>query len=174
MSLVKLKEFSLTSQDNDKLIIRSISQQDIELLRIWKNDHRDSFFFNEIITPEMQNNWFQGYLEKNDDFMMIIQQGNEKIGCIGFRLIRDTVDIYNVILGQKEFSKKGYIAIALNLVCREAMRRYPKKPIKASVLKTNPALQWYRRRGFVVAVEFDEYYDVLLPESQCKQRGGKI
>ena len=141
MSLIKSKEFSLTSQDNDKFLIRSISQQDIELLRIWKNDHRDSFFFKEIITPEMQNNWFQTYAQKNNDFMMIVLQDNEKIGCIGFRLIKNTVDIYNVILGQKEFAKKGYMANALKLVCKEAIRRYPKIPIITSELKTNPALQ---------------------------------
>ena len=164
MSILQSKEFSLTSQDKDKFIIRSISLQDIELLRIWKNDHRDSFFFKEIITPEMQNNWFQSYSQKSHDFMMIVLQDNERIGCIGFRLIRDTVDIYNVILGQKEFSKKGYMANALKLVCREAMRRYPKIPIIASVIKSNPALQWYFRRGFVVTAEFDEYFDVAFAE----------
>ncbi len=174
MRLIKSKEFSLTSQENDKFILRSISQQDIELLRVWKNDHRGSFFFKETITSEMQNTWFQSYTQTNDDFMMIVQQDNEKIGCIGFRLIKNTVDIYNVILGRKEFSKNGYMANALKIVCSEAMRRYPNKPIVASVLKTNPALQWYVRRGFVINAEFEEHYVVILPEAQLKQFGGKI
>jgi len=106
MSLIKSKEFSLISKDNDEFIIRSISLQDIELLRTWKNDHRDSFFFKEIITPEMQKNWFLSYLQRRNDFMMIIIKSNEKIGCIGFRLLIDKVDIYNVILGRKKYAKE--------------------------------------------------------------------
>jgi len=160
------KNFSIKSKDIDNLSIRSISHRDIELLRTWKNEHRNSFFFQKIITPEMQDNWFQSYAQKNDDFMMIILQSNQIIGCIGFRLIKDKIDVYNVILGQKEFTKKGLMANALKLVCKEAMRRYPKMPIMASVIKTNPALQWYLRRGFVISDEYDEHYDLIYPESK--------
>jgi len=98
--------------------------------------------------------------------MMIVQYDNEKIGCIGFRLISNAVDIYNVILGHKEFAKKGYMAKALAVVCKEAMNRYPMIPIIASVLKTNPALQWYFRQGFAVMREYEEHYDLIYPESE--------
>ena len=97
--------------------------------------------------------------------MMIVLLNNEKIGCLGFRLIGEAVDIYNVILGKKEFAKKGYMANALKLVCKEAMMRYPKTPIVASVIKSNTALQWYFRRGFVVTTEYSEYYIVKYIES---------
>jgi len=165
MNLIWSKEIFLASEDRDKFVIRSISFQDIELLRIWKNDHRNSFFFKEIITPEMQENWFQSYSKRRHDFMMIGLQEDEKIGCIGFRLLNDRVDVYNVILGQKKYAKMGYMANALKLVCKEAMKRYPNIPIIASVLKTNPALQWYYRRGFVAIDEYNEHFDVMFPES---------
>ena len=166
MSIIRPKEIFLTSSNDNRLIIRSISPQDIELLRVWKNDHRDSFFFKQIITAEMQKKWFQSYSKRNDDFMMVVLLDSEKIGCIGFRVIKDTIDLYNVILGQKKFARRGYMANALKLVCREAMRRYPKIPIIVSVLKSNLALQWYLRRGFVAASEYEKHLDLIFAESQ--------
>lgn len=154
------KSLLLSSSIINNYIVRTIIEEDMELLRTWKNSNRDSFFFKELITPDMQREWFKSYLQREYDFMMVVVHKDERIGCIGFRRLEDCVDLYNVILGQQQYARKGYMAIALDLVCNEVDSRYPGVPIMVSVLRKNPALNWYFRRGFTVTREHEDYLDL--------------
>lgn len=151
---------TLSVPGDNEYYVRNIVAEDIEELREWKNANRDSFFFKDIITPEMQGEWFRAYLQRRDDDMMVISSGGEKVGCIGFRRLEDRIDLYNLILGKGAGTGKGLMAKALDLVCLEARRRYAGLPVMVSVLRTNPALQWYYRRGFVVVHEHDTYLEL--------------
>ena len=48
------KSLSFSAPDSGRLLVRTIVEDDIELLRTWKNAYRDRFFFTYIITPDMQ------------------------------------------------------------------------------------------------------------------------
>ncbi len=156
-----LKENLMLSRPSlEEFWVRSIEEEDIELLRIWKNYYRDLFFFKDIITEDMQKDWFNSYLQREHDFMLIILNKNKKMGCLGFRRLDDRVDLYNLIIGQQKNNGNGYMTNALDLVCEEIKKRYQDMPIMVSVLRQNPALQWYFRRGFAVTMEYPDYFDL--------------
>ena len=156
---MSLEHLRFSTPDFAKLVVRTILEEDIELLRTWKNAHRDRFFFKEIIAQEMQKEWFQSYLHREHDFMFVVIYDNERVGCLGFRRHEDRVDFYNVILDEGS-ARKGYMSRALDLLCDEATLRYPEVPIMASVLRANPDLPWYFRRGFIVTSEHETFLEL--------------
>lgn len=141
------RSIRLAERCNSSVILHSIRRSDIEDLRQWKNNHRGSFFYKEIISPESQDRWYKGYLERTEDFMFVILAESRPVGCIGFRRIEDRIDVYNVILGVPEMGKKGYMSHALRMMCVYAKKLYPGS-ISLQVLSDNPAIHWYRRNGF--------------------------
>ncbi|MCM1096820.1 MAG: GNAT family N-acetyltransferase [Ruminococcus flavefaciens] len=83
--------------------IRALSENDLELLRTWRNDKELSKYLTPIpeITKEMQLNWYQNYLKDEDVifFAVIDMERDQTIG---------TVALYNF---EKEVCKVGKIVI---------------------------------------------------------------
>ena len=152
--------------------MRTITKEDIELLREWKNDHRQFFFYDKLIGPEQQQMWYSQFAQRSNDVMFIILVEGHKVGCIGTRLLSpDDVDIYNVILGEKTFEGKGIMSTALNATSKLNRLLYPTSAIHVRVLLSNPAVAWYKKNGFVTVDERDNYVlmvhkDVTLGSTQ--------
>jgi RimJ/RimL family protein N-acetyltransferase len=140
--------------------VRTITVEDCELLRLWKNAYRDRFFFKDEITPAMQDQWFRSYLLRNDDHMLVVLDEDRRIGCLGFRRLEDRIDFYNIIRGIPSPAGRGAMTAALDLACSHARARYPGLPVMVSVLKTNPALGWYLRRGFALTEEHETFVEL--------------
>ncbi len=157
--------FLLISEALPEVKLRTAAILDCERLRAWKNAHRDSFFFRDMIKAEGQRAWFEGYLERADDWMFLILVGSEPIGCMGFRLRDDQIDVYNVILGRPEYGGQGVMSQAFRIMCSFAQTRL-RREIVARVLKKNPALEWYRKHGFDVISEEDTHYLIKLDENR--------
>jgi hypothetical protein len=155
--------FVLSSPAVAGVSLRTAAFADCEDLREWKNQHRDSFFSQQLITPEGQRRWFSGYLERSDDWMFMVQEASETIGCMGFRAREGQADVYNVILGRPQHGGRGLMAGALAIMCSYARRRVD-GPVVARVLKSNPATRWYRQRGFEVVSEEDSHYLIKLAD----------
>jgi RimJ/RimL family protein N-acetyltransferase len=136
--------------------LRSISDRDQEYLRDWKNANRHSFFHTSLISPEQQLTWFRGYLERSDDYMFMVTDGEVRVGCMGIRIVDGAWDIYNVILGDARFKGRGLMSDGLQLLCSYALKQQP-VPIGIKVLKANPALGWYLRNGFGVVGDHAEH-----------------
>jgi RimJ/RimL family protein N-acetyltransferase len=139
----------LVSKSNNNVILRSIVQSDIEDLRIWKNDHRKYFFYQELIDSEQQKKWFSQYQKRKNDFMFMIQFKNCYVGCMGFRLLNNYADIYNVILGRKEYLGKHIMSHALQMMISFILDKYSNN-VTAKVLVTNPAFKWYQKNNFKI------------------------
>lgn len=154
--------FSLISDEYPDVILCAIQRGDQENLRNWKNDNRYSFFHQELITPAAQQEWFEAYLRRNEDFMFLIRSGSVSIGCIGFRLCETNWDVYNAILGATAFSGRGYMKQSMMMMCSYALS-LKSLPITAKVLITNPIQQWYYRSGFLVRAVHADYVDFELP-----------
>ncbi|MCD8528575.1 MAG: GNAT family N-acetyltransferase [Chitinophagales bacterium] len=62
-----------------------LQEQDIEMLRQWRNDKKIAkhMFYQEHITKEMQQTWFQNI--KKTDYYFIIHYKNEAIGLIDLK-----------------------------------------------------------------------------------------
>lgn len=71
--------------------LRPLEHRDIEYLRKWRNDAERNEYLRKIphITPEMQEKWFEGYLENKDIVTFAIDETNEMNQIIG------SVSLYN-------------------------------------------------------------------------------
>jgi RimJ/RimL family protein N-acetyltransferase len=141
--------------------LRTIRESDQPQLRAWTNQNRQYFFFKELISEFAQQEWFGKYLTRDDDYMFIVRAEGCSIGCMGIRVLEDTWDVYNVILGEQRFSGRGYMGQALQTMCSWAAELRPIR-ISARVLKDNPAINWYCRNGFKVVATHDDHVEIEL------------
>ncbi len=158
--------FSLTSPESD-VVLRTITLADLENLRAWKNANRSAFFYQGIITPEQQVRWFQDYLERARDYMFIVESAGQAVGCMGFRMLDQRADIYNVIRGQSEHGGKGVMSQAMRLLC-SFIATNSTRDISAQVLLSNPARAWYRKNAFREIKFFDAYVEAQLDWAQFR------
>ena len=70
-------------------------------------------------------------------------------------------DIYNVILGNPDFGKKGYMTQAIIKMC-DIAKKTKNIPITAKVIKDNPALEWYKRNNFEIVTTYENYVEIEL------------
>lgn len=144
--------------------LREIVKSDNENLRLWKNLNKNSFFLQTEITPEMQEKWFEGY-EKNDEKILIAVEetaaGDNDIGCVAYRNIGEKrIDLFNIMRG-KPSRGSASIKSAMQILMEYLIKHYAGHEYSAKVLRTNPALEWYRKCGFEVQMEMDCYVQVV-------------
>lgn len=157
----------LLSKDKE-IKLKSINKSNIEKLRRWKNQHRDNFFYKKIITPKQQEKWFENYKQKRDDTVFMINYLNNEIGCIAFRIVDDHAEIYNVILGNKKFGKKGFMGKALKILCGFILDSLKRK-IALKVLSDNAAKLWYENNGFQAIYQKDDFIFMELDVKNFKK-----
>lgn len=151
------KKITIMCGDFPDLKLVSVSDADQERLRIWKNNHRTSFFYQEIIQPQQQSRWFQGYQSREGDYMFMVEESCHPIGCMAFRTEEEnTIDLYNIIRGE-DGSHKVSMRNAMHVMLAYIRERFPDSKIKCDVLRDNPAVKWYQKCGFAI-LEEKEYY----------------
>ncbi len=147
---------------NNAISLDSIGRKDLDLIRRWKNKNKKYFFYKKDISPKEQLVWFEGYLSRKKDYIFIIKYRDEKIGCIGFRVLGKLVDIYNVILGNKNFGGKDIMSTALGLMCSYIIDNY-REIITVKVLKNNyNAIKWFKRNNFIECETKKDYIAMEL------------
>ena len=142
------------------LRLRAANENDHENLRQWKNKQRAFFFHKKVISREQQRAWFNTFTTRSNDFMFIVEVNNSAIGCMGIRLLDKVWDIYNVILGLPDYRKKGYMGKALQAML-DLAQSVNHCPITLQVLKSNPAVTWYKKNGFVVTAEHRNHFSMV-------------
>jgi RimJ/RimL family protein N-acetyltransferase len=147
-----------------KVRLRCAELPDIEYLRLLKNAHRQFFFYKQEITEEQQEVWYSAYHERLDDFMFIVWLDDNKIGCMGIRLLDNKWDVYNVILGDNEFKGTGIMGQSFQAMLSFARGRRD-APIGLSVLKNNPAIWWYKKNGFKIDSETPDHFEMSFNQS---------
>lgn len=153
------KHITLYDKDMADIRLRSIDQRDIEELRVWKNSNRSAFFYKQEISPEAQAQWYRKYLSGEDYIFMAeinINDEWEKIGCLGFRVVEENVDLYNIMRGRRTEVRSSMRAAMLILLAH-LTRKYD-FPVKCDVLAENPAVEWYKKCGFLISEYRDNYY----------------
>lgn len=159
--------------------LRSVNYSDIELLREWKNSNKKSFFYQKDISKMQQIDWFSAYKKRGNDYMFMVEEIVEgeyfPIGCMGFRIQGDSIDLYNIIRGRE--SRIGASMHEAMYIMLSYIRSIWNLPIKCDVLKDNPAIRWYLKCGFVILVENDylvmtinnEFFDKMNIEINEKE-----
>lgn len=152
--------FTIVDEDAPPVSLRAIAEEDLEDLRLWKNANREAFFFKGEISPEGQREWFRGYLGRPGDFMFIAESEGRKCGCMGFRILSDAADCYNII-GLPACRGLGILGRAMRLMCSYIQLEHG-APVGCLVLKGNPAVGWYEKRGYRIAEARAEHYRLEL------------
>jgi len=70
-------------------------------------------------------------------------------------------DVYNVILGLREFGGRGVMSQAFRMMCSYAQQHLSPN-VTAQVLKNNPAVGWYVKCGFDIVAEESTHYQIQL------------
>jgi ribosomal protein S18 acetylase RimI-like enzyme len=126
-------------------LLFSVVEDDIEVLRINKNNNKDFFFLKEEISPEQQKNWFLQYLKRDEDFMFVCKEGGLVFGCMGFRIFEDKIDAYNIM----RFSSSSItMEKCMEKMIEFSRKNFPGKEVQVRVIKGNPAVSWYKKIGF--------------------------
>ena len=115
----------------DDILIRQLSENDIELLRQWRNNQDDTKFLRNVgyITEEMQRKWYQGYLENEQDLVFAIEDTGELKRVVGSVALYDwdreskTCGIGRIQIGDAEAHGKGMGRKALVMAMKIAFRK---------------------------------------------------
>lgn len=97
----------------DNVRIRPLKREDIEDLRIWRNNVDQTKFLRQIgeITPEMQKRWFENYLENPYEIAFAIEEISElhrRVGSLAIYDIEDTIaEIGRIQIGDTAASGRG-------------------------------------------------------------------
>lgn len=83
------------------ILLRPLCHDDIENLRVWRNDMHATRFLRQIgyITHEMQEKWFQNYLNNQSEITFAIVETEELNRIVG------SVSLYDIFGNQAEFGK---------------------------------------------------------------------
>lgn len=146
--------------DKDKISIKPINKSHLSKLRLWKNQNKNNFFHKDLITQEDQTKWYKLFKSRKNDYMFVITNNNSLVGCMGIRLINDEWDVYNVILGNLKYSKKGIMSIAFLKMIEYALS-LKKTKISLKVLKNNPAIIWYKKQNFEI-INSNENFHIMI------------
>lgn len=162
------KKTEITCAEFPDVKLRMIKKDEIEMLRIWKNNNASSFFYTKEINQEQQLKWYEGYLSRDNDFMLAVFFQENFVGCIGYRITDDKlIDIYNVILGEEKFASKGIMAKTMEMLTTFLSENYS-FDITAKVLTTNKAIDWYKKNGFSISEERENYYLIIYDKAFLK------
>lgn len=137
------------------IVLKPLHYNNLELVRKWRNENRNFFIHNEIISSEGHKRWYNQYKTDPTDTIFIIYNNKQPIGTISLSFSDHGVEIGRVILGEKEFSRKGIMGVALELL----ISKINNKRIFLKVLKTNTiAINFYKKHNFVITSEKNNRY----------------
>ena len=147
--------------------LRLLQRADIEILRRWRNSDRDKFIYSKLISPEDQKKWFEGYQEKENDLLFIIEKLNRKpIGAVSlYRIDLSSMraEFGRMMIGDIKSRKKGFARDASESLIRFAFSTLNLRQLRLEVLKNNkPAIRFYEKIGFQrTSVKGDHAADVV-------------
>lgn len=150
------------------LVLRSAGQADLEYLRQWKNEQKQFFFHQEEITQEQQGKWYESFVSRPDDVMLMAEYEHRLFGCMGIRWQENHWDIYNVILGLQEFGGRGLMGRAFAAML-DLAGSLKDAPISLQVLKHNPAATWYQKQGFEITETHESFFFMIFQPNQTQK-----
>lgn len=127
------------------VLLRPLIAEDIEKLRVWRNNTQQTRFLRPVghITPQMQQNWFDSYLEDPDMVVFAIVENsrlNRMVGSLAlYSFHGDEAEIGKIQIGDPEAAGHGLGKISLVLAMWIGFQKMGLKKIVASVHQENIA-----------------------------------
>jgi diamine N-acetyltransferase len=144
----------------NNVLIRQVETEDLELLRKWRNNDKNSRYLSRIsyITKEKQLEWYRDYLLENDIIMFAIDEIDSINAIVGsmslYNFSQNAAEFGRLLIGDERAhgKKVGLNAItALKIVAFEKLNL---NVLKLTVAKENhKALHIYLQAGFFIQEE---------------------
>ena len=143
--------------EKGRIRLRLLEKTDLPMTLRWRNqDHiRRWFVHSDPISPESHEGWFSEYLERDDDYLFMIEEIRDLRRPVG------QISIYKIdwaekhgefgrlLIGDSEARGKGIAKEATHLLLHHAFTRWGLERIELEVLSDNaPATTIYRDLGF--------------------------
>ena len=137
--------------------IRPLEREDIERLRVWRNDVSKTQYLRRIknITPEMQEKWYDAYLDDSDMLTFAIEETEDLKRLVGslelYDFNGDSAEFGKIQIGDSEAHGRGIGRKSTVMILLIGFRKLGLKKIVASVHQENTAARSiYLRIGFQV------------------------
>lgn len=138
----------------DILRIRPLQREDLESLRLWRNDFETSIYLRKIdyISQEQQLQWFENYLRQPDIYFWSVVKEKILIGALSiYDVSEQQANIGKIMIGNKSERGRGYGYMALTMAMAIGFEKLNLEVINLEVHEKNlPALSMYKRAGFRV------------------------
>ena len=143
--------------DYANVALRPLSIDDIEKLRIWRNDTNNSKYLskNPYITPKMQDRWFKEYLFNEDEVCFAIVEKcnlNRLVGSLSLYDFEDKTCFFGkILIGDPEAHGRKVGLNASKAAIQIAHEQLYIREIKLLVFPENiAACKIYKDAGFIL------------------------
>ncbi|MFI5346132.1 MAG: GNAT family N-acetyltransferase [Elusimicrobiota bacterium] len=140
------------------VVLTSVAKEDVEELRLWKNEARATFFYKKEISQEEQENWYRGYLTRDDDQLFSVQRDGRRAGFIGVRMKSNDTEVYAVIARPQPEGRR-LLGPALRLAATYAAAGGVAR-VFCRILKDDSIRDWFIAEGFRVAAEKADHVEL--------------
>ena len=155
---------------HDNVLLKPLKEDDIELLRNWRNDANNSLFLRKIpyITPKMQKEWFENYMLNLDEFAFSISEIvklHRVVGSLSLYQFKASECFFGkILIGDSDAHGRQVGFNATKAAIEIAFYKLNIKKVYLNVYKNNlPALHIYKAVGFEIedvksdSCGFEEY-----------------
>lgn len=145
---------------NEVVRLRLVEEKDLQTTLTWRNRDEARIWFktSSQITFEQHQAWFYRYINKDDDFLFVVESNGQIVGQASVYDIRwdeGSAEIGRFLVAP-ESAGKGYIGkacAALVVLCAETFNL---QYLFLEVLEANErALRLYQRNGFAEERRYD-------------------
>lgn len=137
--------------------LKPLQYEDIELLRTWRNDSKNSRYLRKIpyITHEQEKRWFLSYLENQDELIFGIYETknlNRLVGSVSLYNFQDgECELGKILIGDSLAHGHHIGLLAVRATLNIAFRQLLMKRVYLHVYRDNiAALRIYQQIGFSV------------------------
>lgn len=146
--------------DYENVTLRPLDENDIESLRVWRNDPENSQYLSKIpyITPVDQKSWFEKYLLNMDELVFAIIENRDLKRLVGslslYHFTPESCLFGKILIGDKEAHGKKTGLNATIAATKIAFEQLRLKHVYLFVYSDHgAALSIYKKAGFSIVDE---------------------
>jgi diamine N-acetyltransferase len=156
-SVPEVAKAAVPALTGDRVRLRLLEEADLPRTLAWRNQpHIRRWFVNgEVITPEQHGRWFDGYRERNDDYVFIIEEAalpRRPVGQVSLYHIewdRRRAEFGRLLIGEADATGRGLAREATALLIAHATTTWGIREIELEVFADNArAIALYSAQGF--------------------------
>lgn len=142
--------------------IRAVNESDLELLRKWRNNKKNTKFLSKIpfITKEMQQNWYRKMELQEDEYVFAIDEIIELKRCVGsfslYNFSDNKVEFGRILIGDDMAHGKKVAVNSMIASINLSFQIFDVEKVILHVYKANEiAIKVYEQVGFLIKEQYN-------------------